>query len=282
MLLMLGGRGALRPDGVERFSANLRFLCERHSSITAVCQKIGLNRQQFNKYLSGVHLPSPGNIRLISQFFGLGTAVLFADPDEVRMLVDGNYFPVLERLRGSRQFDAFMNAAVLGAKRETPDIAGVYDRYQYSSIYKGAIIRSLLCIYRNENLYQHCYLERFPSAEARGKTDYIFKYHGFTVPLAGRIFFFDFESVQKNELTTSILMPVQRSKTKFMFGIASGIAATMLREPYATRTALHYRRAGLIGRADMAIATTLQPDDPSIPRDVLHYLGDGSDMLRVS
>jgi len=271
----------LKPHGTEQFSANLRFLCERHSSITSVCRKIGLNRQQFNKYLAGVHLPSPGNIRLISQFFGLGPAVLFAETDEVRMLVDGNYFPVLDRLRGSRQFDAFMNAAVLSTKRETLDITGVYDRYHYSSIYKGAIIRSLLCIYRNENLYQHCYIERFPSMESPRKTDYIFKYHGFSVPLAGRIFFFDFESVQRNELTTAILTPVQRSKTKFMFGISSGIAATMLREPYATKVALHYRRPGLIGREDMAVPTVLSPDDASIPRDILQYLGNGSDMLRV-
>lgn len=271
----------MKPHDAERFAANLRFLCERHSSITAVCRKIGLNRQQFNKYLSGVHLPSPGNIRRISQFFGLGPAVLFAETDEVRMLVDGNYFPVLDRLRGSRQFDDFMNAAVLGSKQETIDITGIYDRYQYSSIYKGAIIRSLLCIYRNENLYQHCYVERFPSVDSPRKTDYIFKYHGFTFPLAGRIFFVDFESVQKNELTTSILMPVQRSKTRFMFGIASGVAATMLREPYATRTALHYRRSGLIRKEDMVLATAIPPDDPSIPRDILQYLGDGRDMLRA-
>ncbi|TIP78097.1 MAG: XRE family transcriptional regulator, partial [Mesorhizobium sp.] len=33
---------------VAHFSANLRLLCERHGSISAVCRKINLNRQQFN------------------------------------------------------------------------------------------------------------------------------------------------------------------------------------------------------------------------------------------
>lgn len=272
---------SLEPYQAELFAANLRFLCERHSSIAAVCRKIGLNRQQFNKYLAGVHLPSPANVRLISQFFGLGSAVLFADTDEVRMLVDGNYFPVLERLRGSRQFGTFMNAAVLSSRQENVDISGIYDRYHYSSIYRGMIIRSLLCIYRNDILYQHCYIERFPSMDLPRRTEYIFKYHGFTVPLSGRIFFFDFESVQNNELTTAILMPVQRSTMKFMFGITSGVAATMLREPYSTRVALHFRRSGLARKEDMLIPTALSPDDPSIPRDVLQYLADGSDMLRA-
>ena len=55
---------------VADFSANLRFLCERQGTISNLCRRIGLNRQQFNKYLSGSHLPSSQNLRLIANFFG--------------------------------------------------------------------------------------------------------------------------------------------------------------------------------------------------------------------
>ncbi|TQI65308.1 hypothetical protein FHT98_5189 [Bosea sp. AK1] len=267
------------PGAAERFAANLRMLCERHGPITSICRKIGLNRQQFNKYLSGVHAPSPRNARAIAHFFGLSPAIMLADPDEVRTLVDGNYFAVLERLRGSPQFSAFVASAVLHGKDAPAGIAGVYDRYQYSSIYRGAVLRSSFCVYRNHEFYQHAYVERFPSLEDAGKAEYVFKYHGFSFPVAGKVFCFDFESVQQNEITTAVFTPVQRSKTRFLFGIATGVAATMSREPFATKVALHYRHPGLIGREDLKRLTTLAPADPSIPREVLHYLGDGADML---
>ena len=58
------------------FAANLRFLCERSVSISDICRKMKINRQQFNKYMSGLHIPSMQNRRIIAKYFGLSQDVL--------------------------------------------------------------------------------------------------------------------------------------------------------------------------------------------------------------
>jgi transcriptional regulator with XRE-family HTH domain len=262
------------------FAANLRLLCGRQGSVSQVCSRIGINRQQFNKYLSGRHMPSPRNVRLIANHFGLATSILFADPDQFRALVDGNYFETFDRLRMSPQVTDFLNVATVEAKTIGDDLVGVYDRYHYSSIYSRKILRSAFCIFRNGDLLNHYYIERFPSRDNPLKTAYIFKYQGFSFPIQDRIFTVDFETAQRNEMTFGIFSAVRRSSKRFMFGIASGIAANMLRQPFATRVVLHYRHPGLLTRQDMEHSTALDMNDLSIPSEAREYLGDGPDMIK--
>lgn len=64
----------------RNFADNLRALCTRHGSIAAVCRALGMNRQQFNKYLSGSTLPNAATLERICGFFGIESESLFADP----------------------------------------------------------------------------------------------------------------------------------------------------------------------------------------------------------
>lgn len=256
----------------QNLGANLRFLCERQGTVSNICRKIKINRQQFNKYLSGLHLPSVQNQRLIANFFGLSRSVLFADPEEFRTLMEGNYFHAIDTLRNSKRMAPFLDTLLVDEKSSGDEYVGVYDRYQYSSIYKGKVLRSAYCIYRNRDFLQHYYIERFPNLESPDKIDFVFKYHGFTIPLDGRIFSLDFEAVQKNEMTFGIYAPVQRSSKSFLMGITSGIAATMLRPPYSTKVAMHFRGPGLLNREHLERVTTLEKGDRSIPTEVQQYL----------
>lgn len=186
--------------------------------------------------------------------------------------MEGNYFYAMDALRNASRMSSFLETALVDEKASGDGYLGIYDRYQYSSIYRGKILRSAFCLYRNRDFLQHYYVERFPSFDQPGKADYVFKYHGFTIPLAGRIFSLDFEAVQKNEMTFGIYAPVQRSAKNFWFGITSGIAATMLRPPYATKVAMHYRAPGLLNKEHLKRVTTLERGDVSIPSEVLQFL----------
>lgn len=265
---------------LDDFAANLRLVCERSASISQVCRRIGINRQQFNKYLSGRHAPSATNVRVIAKHFGLARDVLFARHEHFRTLVDGNFFETFNHLRQQPQVLRFLDSITLSSRTDGEDLVGVYDRYHYSSIYARRILRSVLCIYRNGDFLNHTYVERFPSYDNPLKTQYVFKYHGFTLPVAGRVFTVDFESVQRNELTFGIYSAVQRNSKRFVFGITTGVAATMFRQPFATRIVLHHRHAGLLGRDDVRRATALDMNDPSIPREAREFLGDGPDMIK--
>lgn len=256
----------------HNFGANLRFLCERQGTVSTICRRIKINRQQFNKYLSGLHLPSTQNQRLIANHFGLSRAVLFAEPEEFRTLIEGNYFYAIDSLRNSKRMAPFLDTILVDEKGAGDEHVGVYDRYQYSSIYKGKVLRSAYCLYRNGDFLQHYYIERFPNLENEDKIDFVFKYHGFTVPLQGRLFSMDFEAVQKSEMTFGIFAPVRRSSKSFLMGITSGIAETMLRPPYSTKVAMHFRGPGLLNRKHLRRVTTLEKGDRSIPTEVQEYL----------
>lgn len=269
------------PSGrTENFQTNLRLLCERQRSISEVCRKIGINRQQFNKYLSGQHMPSSKNVRVIANYFGLSPDVLFADQSQFHALVDGNFYDVLESLRSAPQVVRFLDTMAVSTQVNLGNYVGCYDRYQHSSIYPGKILRSAFCIFPGSSFLNHYYIERFPSYDEPSRAEYVFKYHGFTFPVDDRVFCIDFETVQRNEFTFAIFSNVQRSSKRFMFGIVSGIAATMFRQPFATRAVLHYRRPGLLSRSELQTTTTLDINSPSIPREAREYLGEGADMIK--
>lgn len=261
------------------FSANLRHLCDQQGSISHICRKIQINRQQFNKYLAGRHLPSTANIRAIADHFGLSPELLFSPQEEFRTLIDGNFFDAFNRMRAQPEVTSFLSTVMSTSESVEDSLLGVYDRYHFSSIYPRRILRASFCIYRGPDLLQHVYVEHFPNPDDKDKTAYRFKYQGFVLPIAGRIFTVDFEALQRNEMTFGIFSPVQRNTKSLMFGITSGIAATMYRQPFSTRLALHYRRPGLLSRDDLAQTTALDFNDPEIPREVREYLGDEPDMI---
>ncbi|WP_246728200.1 helix-turn-helix domain-containing protein [Mesorhizobium japonicum] len=268
-------------ENTGALAANLRTLCDQHGSVAAVCRKINVNRQQFNKYLSGVHVPSAANIRIIANYFGLSVPILFSDPEEFRTLVDGNFFHAMTTARQLPEFSRFISNMIVENNSQDNEIAGIYDRYQFSSIYKGFVLKSAFCIYRNREFLQHYYVERFPSFDTPRKTEYIFKYYGFCFPLADRLFTADFEGIQCNELTFGVYAQVKRNAKRFMFGISSGIAANVFRQPYSTKVALHYRGPGLLRREHLKALTVMDRNDPAIPREALQYLGDGLDMIQM-
>ena len=55
----------------ESFIANLKLRSSFYPSIWEVCRKIGINRQQFMKYLSGAAFPSCYTLRRICDLFGV-------------------------------------------------------------------------------------------------------------------------------------------------------------------------------------------------------------------
>ncbi|WP_108261874.1 helix-turn-helix transcriptional regulator [Mangrovicoccus ximenensis] len=262
------------------FSANLRRLCEQQGSISRICRKIGINRQQFNKYLAGRHTPSTANIRAIANHFGLDPEVMFSPEEEFRALIDGDFFDTFNRMRRMPQVAAFLSTAMAVPDSVRQSLVGVYDRYHYSSIYPRRILRASMCIYAGADLLQHVYVERFPHQDDRSRTAYRFRYHGFVLPIEGRIFTLDFETEQRNEMTFGIYSQIQRNTKSVLLGITSGIAANMYRQPFSTRQALHYRRPGLLSRQDLARTSALDFTDPSIPAEVRDYLGTEPEMIK--
>lgn len=65
------------------FGANLRLLCHDYSSISALARELGINRTQFNRYLSGESFPRPDVLARICDFFSVDARVLLEPVDQI-------------------------------------------------------------------------------------------------------------------------------------------------------------------------------------------------------
>ncbi len=65
------------------FGANLRLLSSEYPSIAGLCRELGINRTQFNRYLSGESFPRPDVLHRICTFFGKDARILLEPVEAV-------------------------------------------------------------------------------------------------------------------------------------------------------------------------------------------------------
>ncbi|MCB6184439.1 helix-turn-helix transcriptional regulator [Leeia sp. TBRC 13508] len=250
---------------------NLKVLADSFDSLADFCRKLGINRQQFNKYLAGLHQPSQKILLKISRYFSMEPEDLFLEPQAFINFYEGKEYEIPIDLKDNPELTKFLSLAEDSSKN-LDGILGTYFRYHNSSIYKGRILRSITHIYKKGKFIQHTTTERFPKLDGSGKIGYTFSYHGFCFLFGDRIFLVDFEGDQKNEMTFSILVPQHRKPLRFVYGTLSGIAATTFRQPFSTRMILEFVGKEKPAKSLLEKATALLPTDNSIPLEVREYL----------
>ncbi|MBY6166134.1 helix-turn-helix domain-containing protein [Pseudooceanicola nitratireducens] len=76
------------PAGIRNiFGANLRQLSSQYPSIAGLCRELGINRTQYNRYLSGESFPRPDVLHRICEFFSKDARILLEPVDAIP---DGN------------------------------------------------------------------------------------------------------------------------------------------------------------------------------------------------
>lgn len=219
-------------------ATNLKLLCSYHVSTSEVCRRLGLNRQQFMKYLAGTAFPSRHNLRRICDFFGV---------DEYEILMPHEQFREIVRLRPQGQADPLapppMIRALIGqAQRQKGQLAkyvGYYYKYFYSFSSPGLILRSLVCVYTQGDYTFYKTIERLkpPNAQA---APYIFKYSGLLLSVGDRLHMIDHEDVVGNEISQTILYPSYRNRVINLIGLMIGVSGTEAHQPTAARVVLEY------------------------------------------
>lgn len=97
----VSANGATSPTELRTiFGANLRRLSADYPSVSSLCRELGINRTQFNRYLSGESFPRPDVLHRICTFFGTDARILL-EPYEALQ-------PVGERLLNHPEISAFL------------------------------------------------------------------------------------------------------------------------------------------------------------------------------
>ncbi|MDN7846969.1 XRE family transcriptional regulator [Burkholderia multivorans] len=260
-----------RPQDRENLQQNLMLLVESCSSVASLCRSLDVNRQQFNKYLAGQHAPSNKVLQKIARHFMMETSDLFRSPADFKRFYEGFESDLPMGLRASPQFANFLPLAKASVEL-LRDYLGVYYRYHNSSIYKGRILRSVTCLYEADSCVQYVTVERFPLLDGSGRVGYSFTYYGFCFLLGDRVFLVDFEGVQRNEMTFTILTPQHRRPIRFLYGLVSGVASSSYRQPFSTRLMLGFSDKGKITKKHLRNATVLLPSDSTLPLEVREYM----------
>jgi len=216
----------------KNFSTNLRRVCAEHGSISSICREIGINRQQFNRYVNGAGIPSAHNMLQITRFFGLAEADLFSEPDvfaaclaqEPAGLADG-------------PGDFLMSSFRDQAKRLRRHL-GFYHSYFRTPTWPGMIMCSLVKLYEADGHVMTKTIERVTSED--GATRHRSRYKGMVTLRGNHIFIVEREVAHNGTIIETILTTSHRVQSRFLFGVGVSVAGQKQAAPYASRCV--YRR----------------------------------------
>jgi len=215
--------------------ANLRLLCSYGGSITSVCRQIGINRQQFTKYMAGTSRPGLSNIRRIADHFGLEDFELLMDHEAFRKLVSIRR-PIAPSI--SDLSEEIRKTLFLTSDSVTPLLkqVGYYHNYFMPLEFPGCILRGLSHVYEQNGYIVSRNVERYP----RDPRVRVKKYNGIFVHTGDKIVMFERESTVGRALWLSILYPYEQDQPQLLHGLTVGVTRSSGREIACYRVVLEY------------------------------------------
>lgn len=250
---------------MSTFSKNLAFACCHYRSIADVCRRIGINRQQFNKYLSGDVRPSRHNMHRICDFFGVTEAEILMDETLFRQLI-GLRRPSSD----TSQLDLPMRhmERILASSRPVDRYEGYYFRYFHSFGNKGCIIRSLarIVIRDSRGYFKNIEVLRDPDDGHWMRTN---RYEGMVLQLADRLQVIEYEAMEANSITQMTLYPSYQQRIDYLLGIQTGGPTRRGRKPGASRVALEFLGTHIDIRRALRETGLFHPRSPSLRQEIV-------------
>lgn len=239
--------------------SNLRLIVNSYGSISEFCRSVGINRQQFNKYLNGRSLPSPRNLRKICGHAGISEGDLFLPAAE---------FTALHRKpRGSAQEDdlfSFVAHAQANSKGLLKEYGGFYFKYYYSLSKPGLIRKSLVSIFMSGGAVRTKCIEPAGRELTESGMASLCKYYGEVVFLGDRLFTIEYETLLQKEITYSVYFPSYMTPVRILPGLTLGVSAGSRRQPAASRVVLVSVDTQLSVKSALDDCGLFEPTDPSI------------------
>ncbi len=197
---------------IEIFSANLRFACATRRSISQICREIGINRQQFNRYIGGEARPSPHNVARIARFFGLAAEDFSLTPKqfEARMVR-----PDRDRSDAGLLLEGFPGD-IVGLRRHI----GYYQTYHVSPSWPGLVVCSSARIYEEAGSIRVKSIERI--RDPINEIQQFSKYVGLVTFWRNRIFIAERSIGREPMLAQTILLPFEVHQRVYLRGTTMG------------------------------------------------------------
>lgn len=249
------------------YRANLQFCCDHYRSVSEVCRRLKVNRQQFNRYLAGTAAPSRHNHRRISDFFGL-------EGHELLMPREAFAATFAQRAAMRTPVAAFDRHATLlrdrsrSGSRDLHAYAGFYFKYFYSYLGNGRIKRELAHWYYDGDTLVSSVKQRFTGEDEDGEASMRFAtYRGFVGAIGDRLTTIDVQRGGAGEMSMMILYP-KRRQLRQLHGMTIGVSHGSTRAIGAARVVMDFIGTKVDIRTALGALGTFEADDPSIPEPV--------------
>jgi len=253
----------------EDFSKNLRSICAEQGSIARICRDIGINRQQFNKYINATSVPSAHNLRRISRHFGLAEADLFAPHDDF----------VRRHIQGRQRLSAGPVDLMTGAFRDQAQYLrrylGFYHSHFLTPTWDGMILRSLIWLYEKDGFVMTRSIERATAPD--GSVTQKSRYEGLVAQRGNRIYVVEHEMAREGSIVETILSPSHRQQVKYLKGTTMGVAWRPYVMPYASRSIWKRIEAKVSAREALRSCGAFSLDSPNIDPNIRSALLGGRD-----
>lgn len=225
----------------QNLADNLRLLCSYKKSISEVCRELVMNRQQFNKYLSGNTTPSSNNLRKICDYFGVEEHEIRMPSDEFGKIVQPHPSAETRLESQNRPEIDFLEQLFESGSEDLSKYEGSYYIYYNSTSYPGKILKAYGVVYEQEGRYFFKWIERLSLVGANGRDGFIYKLKGVVLGLSNRIFISGYEQIMKNEMVFLILYPTYKNKVSQLSGLLLGVSGADSREPVCQRVVFSYQ-----------------------------------------
>lgn len=269
----------------EAFSENLRLLCSYYDSVSEVCRRLDINRQQFNKYLAGRSMPSRHNLRRMCDFFGVHEGEVFLPSRRFSQIVD------LRPRRASRAAAQPVHLQHIELLRQLSgtqleSYLGYYYRYFYSYGFPGRIVKSLLGVYCKDGIYYTKNVGVLADRKDASRNLVRFKYLGLPLLINDRIYLFEYESGIRDMLSETILYTAYRNRIDILMGMQCTLAGRRTREPAAGKVILEFLGRQINVRRAMGTCGLFAHDSDDVPasikRQLDNHIGPAAFVLMVS
>lgn len=244
------------------FSENLKLACATWSSISELCRAIGINRQQFNRYIHGGTVPSAHNRLRIAAVFDL-------DPDDFSLPTQTFRHRLKERQQ-PRVREGPLADAFPGNLQALRPYLGFYQTWHMSLSWPGLVVCSCAHLRERNRQVLVTSLERIRDAQSgiRQRSRYV----GLAAFQRQRIFLTELTSGPTPTFGQTILMPFEIHQRQYLRGLTMGVAWRNNNQPYATRTIWRYRGLHTDRRELITNCGVYAPNSANLPSVVASFL----------
>lgn len=166
----------------QRFADNLRRLSSGAESYAAVARAVGINRQQFNDYLTAKNLPNETIIKKLCKHFGVDLSAFFL---EIQNSSPKHEVPALDD--NSSAFVSKFIDAHMGKQTFLPK-PGLYHIYFLAPQDDNIIICSLLSINNTEKICKFKRITKLTSEDYYEKSRNYSVHNGFVIYSSQQVF----------------------------------------------------------------------------------------------